>query len=60
LQLLLGVETGVIIGICLSLLNVIQHSSHPRLTRVGRLALPADQSFDGTEYRDLVRFPAVR
>ena len=56
-QLFVGVETGVIVGIVGSLIQVIQHSSYPRMTRVGRLRDNSDVAVDATDYRDVARFP---
>ena len=46
-----GVETGLLTGVCVSILLFIRHSSRPQITIVGRLG-------DSTHFRNIERYDA--
>ncbi len=55
--LLIGVETGIILGVCLSLLLFLWRTSHPHVAVVGQL--PGNEHFRNVERFDVIQSPSV-
>lgn len=66
LTIFVSLDAGIMVGVALSVLYVVKHSTHPRITILGRkkgttdVYLPAEEFLDEVEYLDdffIIRVP---